>query len=153
MRGKTQHVMEGSEMKAKEYLSRLKIMRAESDRISLEITDIEKAREKVMTAEVLDQVQITELSNRLVDLYCRYVELKEKYFTTYEEIMSRILAMPGDVERNVLYMRYVQGCSFRTISDSLMYVEKYVMNAHGRALQKFGQIWKTELDAVPSPPL
>ena len=138
-------------MKAKEYLSRLKIMRAESDRISLEINDLEKARRQVMAAEVLDQAQVTELSNRLVNLYCRYVELKEEYFTTYEEIMSRILAMPGDVERNVLYLRYVQGYSFRIISESLMYAEKYVMNAHGRALQKFGQIWAADLEAVPSP--
>ena len=138
-------------MKAKEYLSRLKIMRAESDRISLEINDLEKARRQVMAAEVLDQAQVTELSNRLVNLYCRYVELKEEYFTTYEEIMSRILAMPGDVERDLLYLRYVKGYSFRIISESLVYAEKYVMNAHGRALQKFGQIWAADLEAVPSP--
>ncbi len=65
----------------------------------------------------------------------KLAELLTKKFVIDEKIKQ--LEYPY---RDILFMRYARGKSWRTIANELNYTERRVLQLHGKALQKYAEL-------------
>ena len=61
-------------------------------------------------------------------------EEKEKAEAALREILTAIDSVTDERQKTVLTMRYINGCEFGEIADSLHFSEPAIFVAHGRAL-------------------
>lgn len=61
------------------------------------------------------------------------------YYTIYQTIEGQIAQTEPKLYRDILSLRYLQEHTLPQIARILNYSEKYIQNAHGKALQAFGQ--------------
>ena len=135
-------------MRAKEYLSQLKHMKAKERRIDEEIWQIDAT---ISSAPAIryDKLNVqTSPENRLEEAIIRMeaakislYNLKAEYAERKAVIIKQIEALDTDLFREILLLRYVDGKAFWKISDELGYSYKYITNSHGNALREFETRW------------
>ena len=65
--------------------------------------------------------------------------VKEKAEEVLAEILEAIQAVPDEIQKTVLILRYVEGLDWRGIMDATHYEETQVFVIHGRALWAVNQ--------------
>ncbi len=55
----------------------------------------------------------------------------------YTRIREQIIAMVNEVERDVLWYRYIKGMQWKEIAKRMEYSEKHIFKMHGKALKNF----------------
>ena len=132
---------------AKQYLSQALFLRSAIRRTELQIEEI---RSRMQSAGAIRydklNVQTSPNNNAMVNFVIQLeraekksLELMGDYYSTYASIQTQINAVQPDIYRQILSMRYLDGCKLERIADRLSYSDVYVRKLHGRALQAFSR--------------
>ena len=132
---------------AKQYLSQALFLRSAIRRTELQIEEI---RSRMQSAGAIRydklNVQTSPHNDTMVNFMIQMEKAEKKsldlmgdYYSTYASIQTQINAVQPDIYRQILSMRYLDGCKLERIADRLSYSDVYVRKLHGRALQAFSR--------------
>jgi DNA-directed RNA polymerase specialized sigma24 family protein len=107
--------------------------------------EIEKARERALSVTVRPKeinVQGSHAAfDSMAEAVCRAADASETLYAEYQEcnrvlvqIMAAISAVPDEMQKTVLTLRYVEGRSWEDIQDMIGYERTQTLVIHGRAL-------------------
>jgi DNA-directed RNA polymerase specialized sigma24 family protein len=107
--------------------------------------EIEKARERALSVTVRPKevnVQgIHAAFDTMAEAVCKAADASETLYAEYQEcnrvlaqIMQAISAVPDEMQKTVLTLRYVEGRSWEDIQDMIGYERTQTLVIHGRAL-------------------
>ena len=88
-----------------------------------------------------DVARITDATEQLRDA-------KAKVDAALGEILTAINAVPDEMQRTVLLLRYVEGLEWIAISERIHYEERQTFVIHGRALWAVNQWLRVQENAV-----
>lgn len=136
-------------MTAKEYLRQLRDLDRLLTAKDIEYQNLQTMATKVNTTLNENKVQTSPDKSKNEDLIIKMAELSEEIqsdIAKYRELLSKVNKQIEGLDdiryRTVLFMRYVNGKSFREIAKVMNYHEISVMKLHGKALQKFNEKYK-----------
>ena len=131
---------------AKEYLEELGTLKRSISIIEKRIREID-AKNTSLSALRYDKPTVqTSYENsqengiiRKIDLENdeKLLSIKKRFQIKFELILLQINSIDTPLYKQILLMRYVEDKRLRDIAYELNYEEKYILNAHGRALQEF----------------
>ena len=132
---------------AKQYLSQALFLRSAIRRTELQIEEI-RTRASSAGGIRYDKLNVQTsptndtMTNFIIQLEKaekKSIELMGDYYSTYATIQTQINSVQPDIYRQILSMRYLDGCKLERIADRLSYSDVYVRKLHGRALQAFSR--------------
>jgi DNA-directed RNA polymerase specialized sigma24 family protein len=127
---------------AKAFLRQYRARKIRMESLSREI---EKARERALSVTVRPKEVNVQGSHAAFDsmaeAVCKAADASETLYAEYQEcnrvlvqIMAAISAVPDEMQKTVLTLRYVEGRSWEDIQDMIGYERTQTLVIHGRAL-------------------
>lgn len=127
---------------AKAFLRQYRARKIRMESLSREI---EKARERALSVTVRPKEVNVQGSHAAFDTMaeavCKAADASETLYAEYQEcnrvlvqIMQAISAVPDEMQKTVLTLRYVEGLDWISISERIGYEERQTFIIHGRAL-------------------
>lgn len=140
-------------MKAKEYLSQVKMLEDHMDRLSNEYFKMKAiamnpggfdySKERVQTSAVADTMSRT--VGKYVDLETEMNECRKTFEDFRNKAVHQMCQLYNKKHTEILYQRYINYKSLKAIADEMGYSYDWVRHAHGWALQEFQMIWNDYL--------
>lgn len=130
-------------MKAKEYLSQLRLLNIKVDqrmkelsemreRVSI-LTGIDYSKDRIQVTPTTGNKQIEELvdfEKTIIDMVQRETRLKHK-------VIGEIQQLENPIHVDLLFRIYVEDNDLQEIADDMGYTYNYVCTVHGNALNDF----------------
>lgn len=127
---------------AKAFLRQYRARKIRMESLSREI---EKARERALSVTVRPKeinVQGSHAAfDSMAEAICKAADASETLYAEYQEcnrvlvqIMEAISAVPDEMQKTVLTLRYVEGLEWHKVAAQINYTEAGVYVLHGRAL-------------------
>lgn len=127
---------------AKAFLRQYRARKIRMESLSREI---EKARERALSVTVRPKeinVQGSHAAfDSMAEAVCKAADASETLYAEWQEcnrvlvqIMAAISAVPDEMQKTVLTLRYVEGRSWEDIQDMIGYERTQTLVIHGRAL-------------------
>lgn len=144
-------------MRAKQYLNRLEILNIKLDQKKAEL-QVAMDEMGMSTRSYGEPVQTSfcgatgnQTEEQAIRIASLQIEIQKQIIEYHEEkdrIINQIHALQNVLFIDVLYRRYVEDeTDFVKIAYDMGYSYKYILNAHGRALQEFEKRHKDILEA------
>ena len=131
-------------MTAKEYLQRYQTAYREAQDTEQRITQLRLKYAAPAAIEYSDMPKAHNSEHDLSDYIVKMDELTDHLISKYTrcmgieaDILNRLDMMEKQEEREVLRMRYIDGCRWDEIADKLHYTYRHVTRLHGTALLNF----------------
>jgi len=127
---------------AKAFLRQYRARKIRMESLSREI---ERARERALSVTVRPKEVNVQGSHgaydTMAEAVCKAADASETLYAEYQEcnrvlaqIMAAISAVPDEMQKTVLTLRYVEGRSWEDIQDMIGYERTQTLVIHGRAL-------------------
>ena len=131
-------------MTAKEYLQRYQTAYREAQDTEQRITQLRLKYAAPAAIEYSDMPKAHNSEHDLSDYIVKMDALTDHLISKYTkcmgiegDILERLDRMEKQEEREVLRMRYIDGCRWDEIADRLHYTYRHVTRLHGTALLNF----------------
>ena len=131
-------------MTAKEFLRRTTKIRKEIDELENRIKETRASYMAPRAIQYDDMPKAHNSEHDLSDYIVKMDELTDHLISKYTkcmgieaDILNRLDMMEKQEEREVLRMRYIDGCRWDEIADKLHYTYRHVTRLHGTALLNF----------------
>lgn len=131
-------------MTAKEYLQRYQTAYREAQDTELRMAQLRLKYAAPAAIEYSDMPKAYSSEHDLSDYIVKMDELTDHLISKYTrcmgieaDILERLDMMEKQEEREVLRMRYIDGCRWDEIADKLHYTYRHVTRLHGTALLNF----------------
>lgn len=131
-------------MTAKEYLQRYQTAYREARDTELRMAQLRLKYAAPAAIEYSDMPKAHNSEHDLSDYIVKMDELTDHLISKYTrcmgieaDILNRLDMMEKQEEREVLRMRYIDGCRWDEIADKLHYTYRHVTRLHGTALLNF----------------
>lgn len=136
------NLIEHRENPAKTYLKRYRALVAQRDSLGRSIeAAYERATSRTMRIRPMHVIGGSGAYDRMAEDVARISDeteqlkaAKERAEQALSEIMAAIQAVPDEMQRTVLLLRYVEGLDWISISQRIHYEERQTFIIHGRAL-------------------
>ena len=127
---------------AKAFLRQYRARKIRMESLSREI---EKARERALSVTVRPK-EVNVMGSHaaydsMAEAVCKAADASETLYAEYQEcnrvlaqIMQAISAVPDEMQKTVLTLRYVEGLEWHKVAAQINYTEAGVYVLHGRAL-------------------
>ena len=127
---------------AKAFLRQYRARKIRMESLSREI---EKARERALSVTVRPK-EVNVMGSHaafdsMAEAVCKAADASETLYAEWQEcnrvlvqIMAAISAVPDEMQKTVLTLRYVEGRSWEDIQDMIGYERTQTLAIHGRAL-------------------
>ena len=127
---------------AKAFLRQYRARKIRMESLSREI---EKARERALSVTVRPK-EVNVMGSHaafdsMAEAVCKAADASETLYAEYQEcnrvlaqIMAAICAVPDEMQKTVLTLRYVEGLDWLDIQDKIGYERTQTLVIHGRAL-------------------
>lgn len=132
---------------AKRYLENARALKKIATEQELSIYEFTKNPQKLTS--VLNSMPKGNSKSDLSDVIVRYEKMKDKLvpqlqntLTLYDAIIDQILNMENKTFAHMLYAYYINGKSWRTISDDIGYTWRHLMRVKEVALEEFEREYK-----------
>ena len=132
---------------AKAFLRQYRARKIRMESLSREI---EKARERALSVTVRPK-EVNVMGSHaafdsMAEAVCKAADASETLYAEWQEcnrvlaqIMAAISAVPDEMQKTVLTLRYVEGMDWITIAKKISYSEARTYVIHGRALVKINR--------------
>lgn len=143
-------------MGAKEYLQQLQKLDMVINQKLVEYDALRKTFSCVGGIDYsLDRVQttapnsakFTRVAEKIIELQEEIDNETDSFIDRKYEIMKQIHGLPNLIHVQILFKRYIEFKSLRTISDEIDYTYQYVVELHGRALKAFEKTYENLLNS------
>lgn len=130
--------------KKKAYLRRYLDYKQKEKEILLEIEELESSY--ILPSKVVDDMphgsgggrDLSVFASQYDRLRRRLIQTLRKSTASRTRIVKAIESMPcGEAEKTLLRYRYILGYKWENIAEAMGYEERWTLELHGRALQKF----------------
>ena len=146
------NINKGKCMKAKEYLSQIKLLDIKVGQRIEEFNEM-RARISILTGidYSKDRIQVTPTAGNkqiedMVDFEKKLYALIKKERDLKHKIIGQIQELENPIYVDLLFRRYIEFNSFEKIACDMGYAYNYVCTLHGEALKEFDKVMKGEME-------
>ena len=133
-------------MTAKEYLLQYKWLTARLEAVEKDLDSLRVARES-MSVNYDGMPHGTGISDKTAKLAAEIVDMESKLLDLRSELWRKRIEISDTIGKtknadynSLLYMRYIEGCTWEEIAVEMHYTFRWVLVLHGRALDEIQKI-------------
>lgn len=127
---------------ARVFLRRYRALALQCDALNAAIEEANERATNITVRLTPDKVQSSGVHDRMAEEAVRVTDMvdmltkaQEQAHTALSEILAVINAVPDEMQRTILIMRYVNGMAWPYIEEAIGYERTQTLVYHGRALR------------------